>query len=144
MLSHRGNFSFFFSSSSVHPLRSSYLSLEAQIPALRLKSQPQGPHGWTDRRTNKSPPVFYRTSSPSGPLPCYPSPTITNIQSRATGIADHILPLGDWFTAFYSVVFQWICRKLVTDLKTRPDTRQSSRGRLGRSSNAKTARNSKM
>ena len=28
--------------------------------------------------------------------------------------------------------------------KTRPDTRQSSRGRLGRSSNAKTARNSKM
>ena len=28
-------------------------------------------------------------------------------------------------------------------VKTRPDTRQSSRGRLGRSSNAKTARNSK-
>ena len=25
--------------------------------------------GWTDERTNKSPPVFYRTSSPSGPLP---------------------------------------------------------------------------
>ena len=24
---------------------------------------------WTDGRTNESPPVFYRTSSPSGPLP---------------------------------------------------------------------------
>ena len=34
--------------------------------------------------------------------------------------------------------FIWIC------LKTRPDTRQSSRGWLGRSSNAKTVRNSKM
>ena len=32
----------------------------------------------------------------------------------------------------------------VMQLKTRPDKRQSSRGRLGRSSNAKTARNSKM
>merc|ERR1712074_12703 len=51
----------------------------------------------TDGRTNKSPPVFYRSSSPSGPLPCYPSPSIANIHSRATGIADHILPLGDWF-----------------------------------------------
>ena len=40
--------------------------------------------------------MFYRTSCPSGPLPCYPSPTITNRHSRATGIADHILPLGDW------------------------------------------------
>ena len=29
-------------------------------------------------------------------------------------------------------------------ITTRPDTRQSSRGQLGRSSNAKTARNSKM
>ena len=34
--------------------------------------------------------------------------------------------------------------KIVVSYKTRPDTRQSSRGRLGRSSNAKTARNSKM
>ena len=33
---------------------------------------------------------------------------------------------------------QWI------SAETRPDTRQSSRGWLGRSSNAKTARNSKM
>ena len=46
--------------------------------------------------------MFYRTSSPSGPLPCYRSLTNTNIQSRATGIADHILPLGDWFF-FFSV-----------------------------------------
>ena len=28
-----------------------------------------GTHGRTDGRTNESPPVFYRTSSPSGPLP---------------------------------------------------------------------------
>ena len=28
-----------------------------------------GTNGRTDVRTNKSPPVFYRTSSPSGPLP---------------------------------------------------------------------------
>ena len=85
-------------------------SMEAQIPASRLKSQPQGSnpslkaqictHGWTDgqtdEQTNKSPSVFYRTSSTLGWLPCYLSPTITNIHSRATGIADHILPLGDW------------------------------------------------
>ena len=48
-------------------------------------------------RTNESPPVFYRTSSPSGPLPCFPSLKFMIMQSRATGIADHILPLGDWF-----------------------------------------------
>ena len=52
---------------------------------------------WGDRRTNESPPVFYRTSSPSGPLPCFPSLQFTIRQSRATGIADHILPLGDLF-----------------------------------------------
>ena len=40
-------------------------------------------------------PVFYRTSSPSGPLPCFPLLQFTITQSRATGIADHILPLGD-------------------------------------------------
>ena len=97
-----------------HP-RGSNLMLEAQIPSLRLRSHSLGLNSsleaqitasrlksaHTDRRkdgrTNESPPVFYRTSSPSGPLPCYPSPTITNIRSRATGIADHILPLGNWF-----------------------------------------------
>ena len=41
------------------------------------------------------PPVFYRTSFPSGPLPCFISLHFTITQSRATGIADHILPLGD-------------------------------------------------
>ena len=57
---------------------------------------------WTDERmdgmTNESPPVFYRTLSPSGPLPCFLSFRFTTMQSRATGIADHILPLGDLFT----------------------------------------------
>ena len=81
-------------------------SLKAQIPASRLRSQPQALNpslmlksahtdGQTNERTNKSHPVFYRTSSPSGPLPCYPSPTIPYIHIRAMGIADHILPLGD-------------------------------------------------
>ena len=51
--------------------------------------------GRTDGMTNESPPVFYRTSSPLGPLPCFPSLQFTITQSRATGIADHILPLGD-------------------------------------------------
>ena len=44
--------------------------------------------------------MFYRTSSPSGPLPCYPSLKFTIAQSRATGIADHILPLGDLFNRY--------------------------------------------
>ena len=39
--------------------------------------------------------------------------------------------------------FQKKKQNQVTSYATRPDTRQSSRGRLGRSSNAKTARNSK-
>ena len=30
-----------------------------------------------------------------GPLPCFPSLQSTIMQSRSTGIADHILPLGD-------------------------------------------------
>ena len=52
--------------------------------------------GRTDGRTDRQiPPVFYRTSSPSGPLPCFLSLQITIMQIRATGIADHILPLGD-------------------------------------------------
>ena len=50
-----------------------------------------------DGMTNESPPVFYRTSSPSGPLPCFLSLHFTITQSRATVIADHILPLGDLF-----------------------------------------------
>ena len=39
--------------------------------------------------------MFYRTSYPSGPLPFFLSYKFTIMQSRATGIADHILPLGD-------------------------------------------------
>ena len=53
-----------------------------------------------DERMNKSPPVFYRTSSPSGPLPSFLSPQFTIMQSKATGITDHILPLGDLFSLF--------------------------------------------
>ena len=44
---------------------------------------------------NKSPAVFYRTLSPSGPLSCFLSLHFTIMQSRAMGISDHILPLGD-------------------------------------------------
>ena len=40
--------------------------------------------------------MFYRTSSPSGLLPCFLSLKFTIMQSRAKGIADHILHLGDW------------------------------------------------
>ena len=52
-----------------------------------------------DGRMNESLPVavFYRTLSPLGPLPCFPSLQFTITQSRAMGIADHILPLGDLF-----------------------------------------------
>ena len=62
------------------------------------------PAGWT----NKSPPVFYRTLSPSGPLPCL-SFQFTTMQSRATGIADHILPLGD--------LFRYGCNKWIANRK---------------------------
>ena len=44
---------------------------------------------------------------------------------------------------FWGHLKPWCCYKLGF-IKTRPDTRQSSRGRLGRSSNAKTNRNSEM
>ena len=46
---------------------------------------------------NESPPVFYRTLSPLGPLPCFLSLQFIIMQSRAMGIADYILPLGDLF-----------------------------------------------
>ena len=41
--------------------------LRSQRPELRPEGLDEG--GRTDERTNESPPVFYRTSSPSGPLP---------------------------------------------------------------------------
>ena len=55
-----------------------------------------GTNGRTGGRTDgQIPPEFYRTSSPLGPLPCFLSLQLKIMQSRATGIADHILPLGD-------------------------------------------------
>ena len=48
-------------------------------------------------RTNESPSVFYRTSSPSGPLPFFPSLTFTIMQSRATGILTTYCP---WATDY--------------------------------------------
>ena len=62
----------------------------SQRPDLGLEGPNGGTHKQTHERTNESPPVFYRTLSPSGPLPCYPSHKLTIMQSRATGIADHI------------------------------------------------------
>ena len=52
--------------------------------------------------------VFYRTSSPSGPLPCFLSFWFTMKRSRATGIADHILPLGNLLALTYSFL-QYLC-----------------------------------
>ena len=86
------------------------MAFQALIQRFRASSQPIqafwpyisplrpefSPNGRTNERTNESPPVFYRTSSPSGPLPCF-SLQFTITQSRATGIADHILPLCDLF-----------------------------------------------
>merc|ERR1711911_337651 len=68
---------------------------ERQISGLRGPGGDERTNGRTNGMTNESPPVFHRTSSPSGPLPCFFSLYITIMQSRATGIADHILPLGD-------------------------------------------------
>ena len=56
-----------------------------------------------NKKTNESPLVFYRTSSPLGPLPCSLSFQFKFKQSRATGIADHILPLGDLFSNMFNV-----------------------------------------
>ena len=59
--------------------------------------------GRMDGQTNKrKSPVFYRTLSPSGPLPCFPSLRFTIMESRATGIVDHILPSGDLFVFIVS------------------------------------------
>ena len=60
-----------------------------------------------DRRTNKSPPVFYRTSSPSRPLPCFLLLQFKIMESRATGIADHILPLGNLLFFQISYIFRF-------------------------------------
>merc|ERR1711989_230454 len=42
-------------------------------------------------------PVFYRTSSPLGPLPCLLPNCHFNVDGQSKGTADHLLPLGDWF-----------------------------------------------
>ena len=47
--------------------------------------------------------VFYRTSPPLGPLPCL-SFRFTTKQSRAMGIADHVLTLGDLFAVLSTYV----------------------------------------
>merc|ERR1711951_46329 len=70
-------------------LKSALSDLKSVLSALR-----------TNGRMNESPPVFYRTSSPLGPLPCFLSLKFTIMQSRAKGIADHILPLGNWLFAY--------------------------------------------
>ena len=44
----------------------------------------------------KFPPVFYRTSALWGCCPALTPPLYWITPSRASGIADHILPLGDW------------------------------------------------
>ena len=58
-----------------------------------------------DGQTDGIPPVFYRTLSPLGPLPCFHSLQFTITQSRAMGIADHILPFGDLFKHFFFLHF---------------------------------------
>ena len=42
--------------------------------------------------------------SPLGPLPCFLSLEFLIMQSRATGISDHILHLGDWFRSKISLL----------------------------------------
>ena len=51
--------------------------------------------GWMNEGTNETPPVFYRTLSFLWPLPCFLSLKFAIMQSRTTGIADHILLLGN-------------------------------------------------
>ena len=46
-------------------------------------------------------PVIYKTSFPSKPLPCFLSFQFTTMQSKATGTADHILPLGNLFSSSF-------------------------------------------
>ena len=48
---------------------------------------------WTNRRTKV--PCVLQDFAPLRPLPCFPSLQFAIMQSRATGIADHTLPLGD-------------------------------------------------
>ena len=64
--------------------------------------------GWEDGRMNESPNVFYRIVSFSRPLSCFPHSDTKSNKVGARGIADHILPLGDWFS-FVTMECQSIC-----------------------------------
>ena len=79
------------------PEKADFRPEKADFRPKRTDFRPERAWG-ADGRTNESPPVFYRTLSPLGPLPCFLSLQFTVKQSRATGIADHILPLGDLIT----------------------------------------------
>ena len=72
-----------------------HLSLRKAFTLEGLQSAHYSSSSMFSGRTNKSLLVFYRTLSPLGPLPCFPSLLFTITQSGASGIADHILPLGD-------------------------------------------------
>ena len=91
----------FFISGLMFPLKA-ILGLKSALPDLISALRTNG-------RMNESPPVFYRTSSPSGLLPCFPSLKFIIMQSRATGIADHILPLGDWLALKFCYLRLEIC-----------------------------------
>ena len=59
-------------------------SPKAQIPALRLKSQQKPWIPASQTQLSSNPPVL-QDMSPLGPLPCQPSPTITNIPTYPLG-----------------------------------------------------------
>ena len=69
----------------------------------------------TNEWTNKSP-LFYRTLSPSGQLPCFLSLQFTIMQSRAIGIIDYILPIGNLFNIVCQRFFFWIFMQLIYSL----------------------------
>ena len=52
--------------------------------------------------------MFFSLCPLWGPLPCFLSLQLTIMQSRATGITDHILPLGDWLSIYLAHSTQWL------------------------------------
>ena len=57
-------------------------------------------------------PVFYRTSSPLGSLPCLLPNCHHYVDGQGKGTADHLLPLGDWLKhskqlRIFRVVVAW-------------------------------------
>ena len=70
--------------------------LSGPIPSLTDSRPERAGGGRTDglmdrRMDERKSPVYYRTLPPLGPLPCFPSLEFAIIQSRAMGIADHLL-----------------------------------------------------